>query len=79
MKPLPRNKKVPPEVKPIRHDETITLDIQNSAGLQNQSDGIVSVEGENDIFTMISWYYLNPSQHPFTCSLLSTSYQRTWH
>jgi hypothetical protein len=66
MKPLPRNKKAPPEVKQdcTSHDETITLDIQNSAGLQNQSDGIVSVEGENDIFTMISWYYLNPSQHP---------------
>ena len=61
MKPLPRNKKAPPEVK----HETMTLDIQNSAGLQNQSDGIASIEGENDIFTVISWYHLNPSQqHP---------------
>jgi hypothetical protein len=68
MKPLPRNKKAAPEVKQdcTSRDETSTLDTQNSAGLQNQSDGFASAEGEDDtIFTKISWNHLNPSQqHP---------------
>jgi hypothetical protein len=46
MKPLPRNKKAPREVK----QETIQFEIQNSAGLQNQSGEINGAEGENTSF-----------------------------
>jgi len=61
MKPLPRNKKAPQEVKQngTSHNETITLNFQNSAGLQSRGDGFASAEGENDtILTMTSWYTL---------------------
>jgi len=61
MKPLPRNKKAPQEIKQdgTSHNDTATLDFQESASLQSQGGGFANAEGENDtILTMTSWYTL---------------------